>query len=369
MPIRISNGTAIAMVVRASLVICFCFVTRAGSAEIQRLLYVSTPDGAQQEGRSGNGILVFDIDNEHKFVKRIEIPVFEEGLRGFTGNLKTHSVYYSTTSQRLGCFDLEAEKVTWDETYPAGCDRSSITPDGRKIYAPTGWWYRGEDSGLLVIDGTTGALLNRIKVGAQAHNSIVSLDGRYVFLGTTTKLTMFDTTTDKVVRSIEPVGERGVFPFTVNSANDTAYVCLGNHVGFDVVDLKKGEVLHRVFAGDEPIAHRTHGAGLTPDETEIWVSDQEGKKLFVFDATAMPPSPKGHVDLSTGGHGWVCFSLDGKYAWNHSPDVFDARTKKKIATLKDETGNPVCSSKFIEVHFDQGTVVRMGNEFGLGRAH
>ena len=38
----------------------------------------------------------------------------------------------------------------------------------------------------------------------------------------------------------------------------------------------------------------------------------------------MPPKEKGQVDLSIGGHGWVNFSLDGHYAWCHTPDVFDA---------------------------------------------
>ena len=125
------------------------------------------------------------------------------------------------------------------------------------------------------------------------------------------------------------------------------YVCLGDHVGFDVVNLETGKVPHRVFAGDEPIPHRTHGAALTPDEKELWISDQQGRKLFIFDATRMPPEPKGHVELSQGGHGWVCFSLDGQYAWSHTPDVFDARTKKLVATLKDENGNP-CER--LEVH-------------------
>lgn len=345
-----------------------CILVPSGFGEVHRYLYLSTPDGAQQQGRSGRGILVFDIDKGHEFVKRIEIPIFEEGIRGFTGNLKTHCVYYSTTNRRLGCFDLEAEKVVWEETYEAGCDRSSITMDGTTIYVPTGWWYAGEDSGFLVVDAKTGRLKDRITVGPQAHNSIVSLDGRFVYLGTRTKLTQFDADSGAVIRKIEPVGERGVFPFTINSRNDLAYVCLGNHVGFDVVDLKAAKVLHRVFAGDQPIEHRTHGAGLTPDERELWVSDQEGRKLFIFDATRLPPTAKGHVELSDGGHGWVCFSLDGKYAWCHTPDVFDARTKELVATLKDERGKPVSSSKFIEVHFEDGKVVAMGNEFGLGRA-
>ncbi|MBI4601288.1 MAG: hypothetical protein HY721_04925 [Planctomycetes bacterium] len=333
----------------------------------KRFLYLSMPDGAQTEGRSGTGILIFDIDDGHKLVRRIEVPIFAEGLRGFTGNLVTRCVYYSTTNRRLGCFHLEEEKVVWEKTYDAGCDRSSITMDGKKIYVPTGWWYSGDDSGFLVVDAKDGVLLKRIQVGPQAHNSIVSLDGKRVFLGTRTMLTVFDTSTDQVARQIKDVGEKGVFPYTIDRRNRVAYVCLGGTVGFDVVDLEGGKVLHRVIAGKEPILHRTHGAALTPDESELWISDQDGRKLFIFDATKMPPELRGHVELSQGGHGWVCFSLDGKYAWSHAPDVFDAKTRKLVATLKDEKGVPVSGSKFIEVHFRDGKVVAMGNEFGLGR--
>ena len=346
----------------------FAFAS-TGQAEPQtrRFLYASSPDGAQQDGRSGTGILVFDIDNGHKFVRRIELPSFKDGIRGLTGNAVNHCVYFSTTNRRLGCIDVETDKVVWEKQFDGGCDRSSITPDGRKIYVPTGWWYSGQDGGFLVVDAKNGEIIKKLKAGPQAHNSITSLDGKYVYLGTRTTLTVFDTSDDSVVHQISPVGESGVFPFTVTSNNEIAYVCLGKTVGVDVVDLKSGKVLHRVTAGDSPIKHRTHGAGLTPDESELWVSDQDGKKLFIFDATKMPPTPKGHVDLSQGGHGWVCFSLDGQYAWCHTPDVFDAKTKQLVATLKDENGKPFSSSKFIEIHMVDAKVARMGSEFGLGR--
>lgn len=341
----------------------------ANSGEVQRLLYLSMPDGAQKEGRSKPGILIFDIDDGHKFVRRIDVPVFEEGLRGFAANLKQHSAYYSSTNHRLGRFDLETEKTVWEQVYDAGCDRSSVTLDGKKIYVPTGWWYKGDDSGFLVVDGETGKLLKRIKVGPQAHNSIVNLSGTKVYLGTTTMLSVFDTSTDELIMQVKDVGERGIFPYTIDSRERYAYVCLGNHVGFDVVDLKAGKAIHRVFAGEEKIPHRTHGAGMTPDETELWISDQKGQKLFIFDATKMPPAPKGHVELSQGGHGWVAFSLDGKYAWSHTPDVFDVKTKKLAATLRDETGEPVSGSKYVEVHVRNGKVIRVGHEFGLGRKY
>jgi hypothetical protein len=120
--------------------------------------------------------------------------------------------------------------------------------------------------------------------------------------------------------------------------------------------------------GPEPIARRTHGVALTPDEKELWISDQAGKKLFTFDATQMPPKETGSIDLSQGGHGWITFSLDGRYAWCHTPDVIDVRTRKIVTVLKDENGQPVCGSKFIEIHLRAGKVVMVGNEFGLGRA-
>ncbi len=339
--------------------------------DTRRFLYMATPDGAQNDGRSGNGILVFDLDSDHSFVKRIELPVFEEGIRGFTGSAATHCVYYSTSAGTLGCFDLETEKVVWQKRFKAGCDRSCITMDGKTIYVPTGWWYTGDDSGFLKVNAENGELLEWIKVGPTAHNSIASLDGKFVYLGTQTRLTQFDAQSGTVLQTIEPVGESGVFPYTLDSANTRAYVCLGKHVGFDVVNLSDGSIPHRVFAEFEgkQIEHRTHGAGMTPDEKELWISDQDGKKLFTFDLTKSPPVQTGHVALSMGGHGWVCFSLDGRFAYSHAPDIFDAQTKKKIGSFVDEDGTPFGTSKFIEVHLKDGKVTRMGNEFGLGRVN
>ena len=339
----------------------------ARAAEEKHYLYLTTPDGAQVSG-SGNGILVFDIEDGHRFVRRIDVPVFKEGLRGFCANGPTHSAYYSSDKRLLGRFDLETEKVVWERRHETGADRVAVTPDGKKLYVPSGWWATGTNE-WLVVDAANGDILKHIKVRGTAHNTIVSLNGAFAYLASAETLTVVRTSDDTVVKVINPIGGGGVFPFTVDSRNKFAYVCLGQQIGFDVADLESGKVLHRVLAGDTPLARRTHGAGLTPDEKELWISDQYGKKLFVFDATAMPPTAKGSVDLSAGGHGWVTFSLDGRFAWCHTPDVIDAKTKKIVATLKDEKGKPISSSKFVEVHLRDGKVVRVGDQFGVGRAH
>src|SRR2546421_2699587 len=99
-------------------------VVQAGPG-LKRFLYLSTPDGAQ-EGGSGKGILIFEIDNGHRFMRRVDIP-FKEGLRGFCGNARRHAVYYTTTTRRLGAFDLETERIIWERQYDLGCDRACIT--------------------------------------------------------------------------------------------------------------------------------------------------------------------------------------------------------------------------------------------------
>jgi hypothetical protein len=329
-------------------------------------LYMTSPDGAQQGG-AGDGILVYDIEDGHKFVRRIDVPAFHPGLRGFCANAKTHCGYYSAEKGLLGAFDLETEKVVWERHYDAGVDRAAITPDGKKIYAPSGWWDT-KAARWLVINAATGELLSQIKVLGSPHNTICGLDGKFAYFGSTETLTVVQTSDDTVVHRINPIGGGGVFPFTVDSRNRHAYVCLGQQVGFDMADLETGKVIHRVLAGDGKQNRRTHGAALTPDEKELWIADPYGKKLWVFDATAMPPTPKTSLDLSTGGHGWVTFSLDGHFAWCHTPDVFDARTRQMVATLKDESGKPVAGSKFIEAHFRDGKLIRVGDQFGLGRA-
>ena len=98
-----------------------------------RYLYMSTPDGAQREGRADPGILVFSIDDGHRYVRRIDVPVFSEGMRGFTGCTATGCLYFSTTGGTLGCFDLATEKVKWQSKFKQGCDRTCITPDGKRI--------------------------------------------------------------------------------------------------------------------------------------------------------------------------------------------------------------------------------------------
>src|SRR3954447_3342482 len=52
----------------------------SAASQTKRYLYMSTPDASQENYKSGHGILVFDIDDGHKFVRRIDVPDFSEAL-------------------------------------------------------------------------------------------------------------------------------------------------------------------------------------------------------------------------------------------------------------------------------------------------
>ena len=89
--------------------------------------------------------------------------------------------------------------------------------------------------------------------------------------------------------------------------------------------------------------------------------------VHVFDATVMPPRQMTSLKVRDQ-PGWITFSIDGRYAYPSTGEVFDARTKRLVTTLQDEQGRPVQSEKMVEVVVGAtGKLVRTGDQFGLGR--
>ncbi|MEO7412083.1 MAG: hypothetical protein ABIZ81_01895 [Opitutaceae bacterium] len=353
----------------------------AESAPLKRYLYLGFPDGSQAPvAPHAPGIAVYDIDDGHKLVRFIPVPEFIQGggngvnarplgLRGLCVSLANHAAYYTAENGLVGCLDLETEKVVWEKHLPEGADRADVTLDGKKLYVPTGYWDRGVGGGMLVVDALNGNVLKRLGgLGPGSHNSFVTLDGKHVLVAGIEWIAMFRTSDDAKVMYLDGIGDGGMFPFTIDSKLEKAYISRYRHVGVDIVSLKTGAKVHTFQDGMPPIPRRTHGAALTPDEKELWLSDQSGQRLLVMDNTVFPPVLKQEIKLIRDGHGWVLFSMDGRFAWTHTEEVFDAHTKKLVATLKDENGQPMTGSKYFEVHFRGKKVVAVGNQFALGRA-
>ena len=337
----------------------------------QRLLYVAVPGVRNYLEYGGHGLLVFDIDHGHKFVRRI--PTMGFGVNGVPDNVKgvcasaqTGRLYISTT-RTMQCVDLRTDQVLWDREYRGGCDRMAISPDGKVIYLPS-----FEKEFWNVVDGSTGVILAQITPNSKAHNTVFGPDGKACYLAGlgSPLLTVADTTTHTAARTIGPFSA-AIRPFTVNGSQTLCFVTINQLLGFEIGDLKTGKKLHRVeVAGFQqgPVKRHgcpSHGIGLTPDEKEIWVCDAANQHLHLFDITQMPPKQVASIKLRDE-PGWVTFSIDGTLAYPSTGEVIDVQTRKIVTTLTDEAGRAVQSEKLLEIDFEGREPVKAGCQFGVG---
>ena len=342
------------------------------SAKIQRRLYVAVPGIRNYLEFGGHGILVFDIDNNHQFVKRIPAAGLDENqkprnVKGICASATTNRIHVSTT-HTLQSFDLTTEKLLWEKSYDGGCDRMGISPDGSTIWLPS-----LEKDHWHVIDAVSGDVRARIEPKSGAHNTICGLNGSEAYLAglKSPYLSVADTATDKVVKQVGPFSA-AIRPFTVNGSQTLVFVNINELLGFEVGDLQTGKKLHRVeVAGFKPGPVKrhgcpSHGIGLTPDEREIWLCDAYNSRLHVFDATIIPPKQVASIEVREQ-PGWITFSLDGKFAYPSTGDVIDVAARRIICGLTDEHGAAVHSEKMVEIHWQAGRPVRTGDQFGLGR--
>ncbi len=334
-------------------------------------LYVAAPGIRNDLEFGGAGILVFDMDRGFSWVKRIETPASREtkpdNMKGICACAATGRLYFSTP-RKLYCLDLKTEKTLWERALPGGCDRMSMTADGKRLYVPS-----FEGPHWNIVDGLTGDVVAKIETKSGAHNTVCSLDDRRVYMAglRSPLLTVLDAQTQKPVGQVGPFSA-AIRPFTINGARTLCIVNVNGLLGFEIGDLNTGKKLYRVeVQGFKPGPTKrhgcpSHGVGLTPDEKEIWVCDAANSRLHVFDATVMPPRQTTSIRLREQ-PGWITFSLDGRFAFPSTGEIIDSKTKKIVAALCDEQGREVHSEKMLEIDFENGAPVRAGDQFGLGR--
>jgi DNA-binding beta-propeller fold protein YncE len=340
---------------------------------MRHLLYVAVPGIRNYPQYGGTGIVVFDIDHDHRFIRRIPVPAMgtpkkPEAAKGICASSVTGKLYVSNTKS-VTCIDLKTDGVLWEKSYDDGCDRMSISTDGKTIFEPTlegKYWH--------VINAENGDEITHIPTDAGAHNTIFGLDGKHVYLAALHSPMMV--VADGVTRAKEvTVGPFAapIRPFTINGACTLCYVNVNELLGFEIGDLKTGKKLYRVEVQGFPMGETkrhgcpSHGIGLTPDEKELWLTDAHNSRLHIFDNTVMPPKQKDSIALHDQ-PGWITFTIDGRFAYPSSGEVVDVKSHKVITQLKDEHGLEVQSEKLMEIDFFGGKPVHAGDQFGLGRA-
>jgi hypothetical protein len=347
-------------------------IARPCGAEERRLLYVAAPGIRNYLEYGGHGLLVFDIDNGHKFVKRIPTAGLDAAgnplnVKGICASVQTKRIHISTTVS-LMCLDMVSEKLLWERKYDKGCDRMALSPDGKTLYLPS-----LENDQWYVLDALSGDEITRITPKSRAHNTVYGPDGKWCYLAGlgSPLLSVADTSTHTVHHTVGPF-THSIRPFTINGSQTLVFVCINECLGFEIGDLTTNKKLHRVEVQGfkmGPVKRHgcpSHGIGLTPDEKEVWVCDAHNQRMHVFDATVMPPKQVASIQCRDE-PGWISFSLDGKLAYPSSGDVIDVKTREIVARLTDEQGRAVGSEKLLEIDWADSAPVRAGNQFGVGQ--
>lgn len=339
----------------------------------RHFLYAAVPGIRNYVEYGGVGVLVYDMDQGHRFVKRI--PTFPLGAGERPENVKGTAAHgpsgrlYISTTHRIAALDLTTEQIVWNKTYDGGVDRIALSPDGRIIYAPS-----FEGPHWHAVDAKTGDVLAKVVTNSGAHNTIYGPDGKKVYLAglKSPHLTVVNPATHKIAAEVGPFSS-AIRPFTINASQTLCFVNVNGLLGFEVGDLRTGKKLHRVeVAGySAGIVKRhgcpSHGVALTPDERELWLADGTNSRLHIFDATVMPPKQVASLAVRDQ-PGWITFSLDGRYAYPSTGEVIDTKTRQILTILQDETGGTVQSEKVVEVVFEDGKPARAGDQFGIGRS-
>lgn len=338
---------------------------RAGAPTSGQYIYAAQDDGT---------IHVYDIAHGHRQVKVIQAFASGVDVRGAAVAAPTHRFYVMYNAHSHGhllALDLLTDRVLWDKIeHSPGIDRGDVTHDGKTFFLPT-WESDGGSPYELVVDALTGAITGRIALPLRSHDTLVSLDGTRVFMETKSPvatLYIADTTTHAVVSTVTGYCCGGVLQ--VYSVNGTATRVVNDVLGYDgfqVGDITTGHVIASVPFPDAGAGYG-HGIAWSPNEREVWVNDGRKSEVHVFDMTVSPPVQTHLVRVSGVPH-WVTFDIDGRYAYVSGPKgssvetaIIDTATYQQIGVLRSSN-----SEDLLEIDFGAGTVIRTGDQFGIGR--
>jgi WD40 repeat protein len=330
------------------------------------------------------------MDREFALIKTITLPQTSNGVRGVTVAPATHRLYImhggdgpvnGSGNGSVLAYDLVSEEVLWDVKLGTGVDSGQVSPDGAKIYVPTG---ENSPSGIWnVVSGANGEVLGTIQGGPYAHNTVVSGDGRYIYLGSHgfNYLDVYETGTGTIKQLGPLVGT--VRPFTANGSNTLAFTTATGFDGVQISSVATGNVLFTISFGEFPngfpFTTASHGVGLSPDEKHLYAIDSVHKEVQIWDISrvkeGVAPEQTAVVPVSglvgsespcpydCGRAGWLQVSRDGRYLFvGDSGEVIETATDRIVTTLSTLAQTKVS----IEVDWQNGLPIATSGRTGVG---
>ncbi len=360
--------------------------------EVRHLVYIGTPGDNGTDNQSG--VIVLDADKGYSFIKRIsyDLPAARmpaPKVSGIEVSVPLQMLYVATNGWLMG-IDLKTDRPVWTfngESAPVSrtrgaasgcCERPWTLPDGKSMLVGSSynsWWY--------YIDSATGKVLGKLDTpdAPVAHNLALSADGRVGFLGSMSSpkegkagLAIIDVPGRKVTKYI--TFSEMVRPLTINHDGSLVYVNVNDLIGFEIGDTQTGKMIKRVElpGGAWKGKGYSHGIGMTPDESEIWVADPVNGVWQVWDNPGDGRNPvynPSKIIKPTAGveHTWVSMTNDGKLAFLGDSSVIDVKTHKELAVMKDEFGRRIVhTEKLLYLTFRDGQLIETNNQFAIGNA-
>ena len=347
-----------------------------GQASGGRVVPAPRADRHNEYVFTDRGYYVYSVERHFALTQTVRISGIT-GLRDAVADARGGFFYISYGTDHVKKWDFVHNRQVWDRTYFPGTDAGALAPGGRTLYMATG---SNNPANWLVINTSDGSLRNTIRAsGDGSHNTDISLDGRYVFLGihNSPQLGIYNTAT-RTIRYVRGL-VAGVRPMAVTGRSTYAFIDQTGFFGFSVASLTSDKDLFNVRIKGFPSTSTayvnsgadapSHGVALSPNERELWAMDRPNGMVHVFDLTPLPARPPRQIaDIALGSmnsseaecsrscakEGWVQFSRDGKYVYvGDTGAVVDAHTKRVIARLPELRN----SRKHIEVDWFRGRPV------------
>ncbi len=379
---------------------------------VRHRLYIATPGDEGADDQSG--VVVLDADHDYRFVKRIPYGLAASELpgpkiSGMAASVPANMIYVTTDGGDMLAFDLKTDKLAYDfkgegananvavtRRGAAGtgcCERPYTMPDdnGKTLMVASAynhWWYH--------LDAATGKILGKIDTpeAPNSHNLTITADGKMGAFAALSpppmsNVAIVDIPNKKVNCYIH--FSDAPRPLTMNHDGSLIYVNVNNLDGFEIGDTKTCKMIKRVELPGEMWKakwadpnHRffghglpSHGIGLTPDESEIWVTDSANDAWQVWDNPGDGRNPvynpmktvKVTPGSESGGSSWISMTNDGKTAFTGDGSIIDVKAHKVIGVMKDEYGRQIhAAEKVLLLAFQDGKLIETTNQFAIGDA-
>jgi len=189
---------------------------------------------------------------------------------------------YPIVNKKFGVADTIVLGKAWpkEKIGPTGIE---LDDAGKRLYVVT-----KENNSLYVFDLNTKKLLNKVNLGAEAYDCLLSPDKSklYISLWGADKLAVYDVKDQKI--SSEILTESHPNEIIQNKSGDYLFVANANDNSVSVIDTKTGRVIEVISTAMYPTkltGSTTNGLALSEDEKTLYVANADNNCLAVFNVS------------------------------------------------------------------------------------